>query len=544
MKKTLLLFFAFTWCFSASSQVGVTTYDPETEASYTLFSELFGNNSYLIDNCGRLINEWNPTGGNGLSSALLPNGNLVRGVKTSGSTITQPSTGGAIEIRNWDDEPIWFYKESDTNFIQHHDFIIMPNGNILFLGWENIWIPEQLALGKDSSLVTNPALWGEYIKEVKPDGQNGEVVWEWHQKYHFVQDINETSDNYGVISESPHKLDINLPLHPLQFSLVDPYHANAIDYNPVRDEIVINMRSIGELWIIDHSTTTEEAMTDSGGNSGLGGSILYRWGNPEVYQQEESDSDWKLFGSHGTNFVDEGHPDEGKIIFFNNGVLRPDGSYSTIEIIEPDLDDQGNYYLNENSQFATKEHKVVYGSDKSLSSDFISNAHQLANGNIFINEGENSRLLEVDQEENILWEYQIPLLNGFPINQSSSNNNFLCFKAFKYPIDYFTNEELDLSPGDFIELNVETNFCDLVSVEEEALSYELKRYQDRIEINLPIQKNKMNLISINGQVIDFNHSILTNYTTIDLSSLHSGIYILNFEDSEGNSSQYKFAVMR
>jgi len=64
-------------------------------------------------------------------------------------------------------------------------------------------------------------------------------------------------------------------------------HVNAVDYNTDLDQIIVTSRHLGELYIIDHSTTTNEAAGHTRGNSNLGGDLLWRWGNPQVYRQIE-----------------------------------------------------------------------------------------------------------------------------------------------------------------------------------------------------------------------------------------------------------------
>lgn len=49
------------------------------------------------------------------------------------------------------------------------------------------------------------------------------------------------------------------------------------------DQIVFSCRELSEIYVIDHSTTTAEAAGTTGGRSGRGGEILYRWGNPAMY---------------------------------------------------------------------------------------------------------------------------------------------------------------------------------------------------------------------------------------------------------------------
>ena len=62
-------------------------------------------------------------------------------------------------------------------------------------------------------------------------------------------------------------------------------HCNGLDYNSALDQIALSCRGMNEVYIIDHSTTTEEAVGHTGGNAGKGGDILYRWGNPSVPQR-------------------------------------------------------------------------------------------------------------------------------------------------------------------------------------------------------------------------------------------------------------------
>ena len=59
---------------------------------------------------------------------------------------------------------------------------------------------------------------------------------------------------------------------------------------------------MNEIYVIDHSTTTEEAAGHSGGLSGKGGDILYRWGNPQNYQRGNS-QDQILISQHSVNWI-------------------------------------------------------------------------------------------------------------------------------------------------------------------------------------------------------------------------------------------------
>jgi len=127
------------------------------------------------------------------------------------------------------------------------------------------------------------ALAPEMLIEVQPKyPSGGTIVWEWRAWDHMIQDFDATKDNYGVISNNPGKIDINYERNLSKLE-VDIHHVSGLDNNPTLYQIILSVHKFDEIWIIDHSTTTAQAATYSGGNSGRGGEILYRWGNPRTY---------------------------------------------------------------------------------------------------------------------------------------------------------------------------------------------------------------------------------------------------------------------
>ena len=125
---------------------------------------------------------------------------------------------------------------------------------------------------------------------------------------------------------------------------------NSVDYNPALDQIVMSVHELSEIWIIDHSTTTALAAGHSGGRSGKGGDLLYRWGNPRAYRAGKA-SDQTLFAQHNANWIRPGLPGEGHILVFNNGGHRPDGDYSSVDELVPPVDSQGHYALEPGKAF-------------------------------------------------------------------------------------------------------------------------------------------------------------------------------------------------
>jgi len=216
----------------------------------------------------------------------------------------------------------------------HHDITPLPNGNILMIAWELKDSLEAIANGRNPALLPEGEVWSEVVLEWDP--KIDEIVWEWRVWDHLIQDFDRSKLNFGVVAEHPELININYDEHN---GHPDWLHINAINYNPVLDQIVLSVPCFNEFWIIDHSTTMEGASIHNGGNSDKGGDLLYRWGNPLTYQKGMIE-DQQLFYQHDVQWVnplaENGSADFGKITCFNNRVPNFKSAGFEKEIAYPD----------------------------------------------------------------------------------------------------------------------------------------------------------------------------------------------------------------
>jgi hypothetical protein len=408
--------------------VGLVFCDERASEGYTLFAPIPSNTTYLIDHEGRLVHTWTSPGEHrpALSAYLLPDGDLLRTANIAASSpgnFSGGGTGGKLERISWGGELEWSWEYSSETFISHHDIEPMPNGNILMIAWEERTEAEALQAGRNPEIASDSPggqnnVWPDHIIEVEPVGNDSaNIVWRWHAWDHLIQDYDPTKDNYGVVADHPERININYAGGTGNAAgRADWMHCNGIDYNPVLDQIAISCRSMHEIYIIDHSTTTEEAAGSTGGNSGKGGDILYRWGNPQVYHQGLS-SDQQLFGQHDVNWIPEGHPHAGSLSLFNNGNDRYP-SYSSVEILSPPTDESGNYTIQSNGTYGPNAPDWSWTLGEVMYSGSISGVDMLPNGNMVVTHGTKGTLLEVDSSGEVVWTYINPVGPNGPYNQS------------------------------------------------------------------------------------------------------------------------------
>ena len=383
----------------------------------------------LIDNQLNVINSWFYDTGPASIAYLTPDSILFLPCKVNQNQGAGPN-GGRFKKIDWDGNVIWDYEMPENICKPHHDIAVLPNGNILVICSEEKTEQEALNAGIEN---INGPMRLDMILEIEPVGLNDmNILWEWHYWDHLVQDINMNLDNYGQINENPQLLDINVSQsgNGGENGIADWNHCNAISYNPILDQIVLSSRHMDEFYVIDHSTTTEEASSHSGGNYGNGGDFLYRWGNPQNYHRGNA-SNQILKSPHGINWIPNGYPGGGNFIIFNNE--HSNNSSAVLEIIPP-MNADGTYEIDAINPFGPSSYNWIYQSN--FYSDKQSGAFRLPNGNTIITSTIDDFIVEVNEVNNIEWTYPGELRTA---------------RAIKYSHDYFNNEsECNLTTDDIL----------------------------------------------------------------------------------------------
>ncbi len=401
---------------------------------YTLFTpksaQEDGASTHLMNNDYEILHSWYHEYGPASMPYLLPDSSIIYPYRAPNPTMDAGGVGGGIEKQSWDGDILWDFTFSDGNYQHHHDVEPLPSGNILIIVWEKKTAQEAYDMGRET--ISNPLnqMWSTAILELEPE--SGEIVWQWHLWDHLIQDFNPDLPGYGVISEHPELMDINCgtvgnDTGGPQGANGDWMHINAVNYNPELDQIVISSRGQDEIFILDHSTTLDEAAGHVGGNSGKGGDFLYRWGNPANYGRGD-ESDKILYDQHSINWIPPSYPGEGNLILFNN--FHEDSQSAVLELSAP-LED-GNYILDGSEPYGPETWEWMYMGD--ITTPMQGGAFRLENGNTLITQCHTSTIVEVDMDGNVVWQYQY---------ESGIGSSWIA-RAQKYSPDYL----MDITLGD------------------------------------------------------------------------------------------------
>jgi hypothetical protein len=470
---------------------------------YALYNKQNNNNAYLIDKDGIIAHSWSCNSQCNYTVLLKDNGNIIRGAVNNGNQINGAAVGGKVQEIDPTGSVVWEYTYSSADHCSHHDITIIGD-NVLLTAWEVKSAAELTQAGYDSA---NSEKWPTHFVEIAQNGNGGQIVWEWHIWDHLIQDHNSAKDNYGVVANHPELIDVNM----IQSSGGGPggggpgggngdwFHVNGIDYNPTLDQIAFSSRHASEIYIIDHSTSTAQAATHSGGNSGMGGDILYRWGNPSNYGA--SGSQIIPAAVHDVRWIKDGAPNAGWLQVFNNA---GSSGHSTVDAIETPINGF-NYNISTGQAFTPSSyswrHDCLDDADGQSASD------RMTNGNVFVNLSE-EYMYEVDASGNLVWQYN----GGGPA------------KAFRYECAH---------PGIIALLG---NPCGLDITTNEHFNYLIYPNPSKGTITIEGLTNDNFSISI---LDAFGKLIKDNITTkyIDINKLTNGIYFLRVTQNNQTTIQ-------
>ncbi len=507
LMKFFSILFSTAVAFVASTGAMAQSFD-----GYALYNLQNSNTAYLIDKDGNIAHSWSCAVACNYSVRLKDDGNIVRGGVYNGNQLNGAAIGGMVQEIDPSGNVVWEYIYSNADHCSHHDFTMLPNGNVILTAWEVKSTAELTQAGYTNATSEK---WPTHLIELQPDGAGGaNIVWEWHMWDHFIQDANPTKDNYGVVEDHPELMDINAisggggPPGPGGGG-GDWFHVNGLDYNPTLDQIVFSTRYGSEFFIIDHSTTTAEAASHSGGNSGMGGDFLYRWGNSTNYGLGTQTIPAAV---HDPHWIKDGRPNAGYIQFFNNE--GGTGGSSVVDAINPPV--AGYLYTLAGTTYGPSSydwrHECLASATGQSASD------RMSNGNTFVNVS-NQYMYEVDASNNLVWQY-----NAGPT------------KAFRYECDH---------PGIIALLG--TDPCGLLSITEEKLD-KMSYYPNPSENGIfhldgvDITGSTVQIVVVNT----FGQEVLrtSNTDVLDLSTSPDGVYFATLVFDGNQSVTKKLSLIR
>jgi hypothetical protein len=477
--KRIVLFFALVLCaFTLSAQ---ESFMVQTETRYWDAAKtyngytLFGTRgvSYLIDFEGHIIHTWQI----GTNPRFTEAGTLLDAVGGN------PSNQNSWKELDWSGNTVWQYTETRSNYHGHHDFAKIYNPKLgdstfIYIANKDLTSAQCLAAGCDASQTyTNPQM--DAVVEVN---RAGTVIWEWCFFDHVVQDMYPALPTYGVIANTPGKIDLNIRGNGVKS---DWNHCNSLDYNQDKDMIVINSVH-GEFYVIDHGNTFIPNDPDSSialAASSLG-DFKYRFGDPAKYDHGDPPSvndNWEkasaghkqLGGSHDIQWIKPGLPGAGNFLVFNNAqnLFELSGQSYIVEInpylnssgtttsnfIDPP--DAGYTILNSPNSNLMKEKRNrskqivwTYSSKNNTSfySTIGSSAQRLPNGNTLVCAMNDGHFFEVSPTDtSIVWEYTNPMtrdgLKHIKVDNYPTYNGV--FRAYRYAADHPALDGHDLTPG-------------------------------------------------------------------------------------------------
>ena len=355
----------------------VKLFDPkEIDPNPVFMIENGGSEAYLTSKNGDRIKTWNFDLKLGNDIELLSDGSLIGLFKPNQVSFSFGGYGGLLKKLTPNGNLDWEYEINNEKELAHHDFEIMPNGNILILVWERYLEIEAIELGFNG----NQDIFLEKIIEFSPEDKT--IVWEWKSSDHLIQDFNPSALNYGVVSEHPEKIDLNY----YDYENGDLMHANGLHYDSQRNVIYVSVNFYSEIWVVPHQYDSVNTKTELG-------DLSFRFGNPSTYNGQGRRL---FFNNHHPSLVTLDTKTLNHFLIYMNGIKNKQSIVYEFKL--------PSEFESNPLNWTTPDIYWSY-SNPELFNAKISGAYRLPNGNTLICEGDYG-YWEVTPENNVVWKYE------------------------------------------------------------------------------------------------------------------------------------------
>ncbi|MEO1711861.1 MAG: T9SS type A sorting domain-containing protein, partial [Bacteroidota bacterium] len=255
----------------------------------------------------------------------------------------------------------------------------------------------------------------------------------------------------------------------------------------------------------------------------------YQMGGPD---------DQQLFYQHDTHwafdYLDENHPYYGEVLLFNNRVGE---DFSTVNVMDPAWEMYGWEYPLDNGVWASNFLRTfTHPEPTMMHSTGLSSVQALPNGNLFILTGRYGYALEVTPDDEIVWEYKVPVFGGEPVSQGDTLliNNNITFRMTRIPTDAAALDGRDLTPQGYWEINPNTEFCSqILSTVDLTRTDRLQMIPNPSDGNLTIEwdggRETVEVFDALGR-LRVRQEVAGGRAYLDLSDLKPGIYWVRLQE--------------
>lgn len=339
----------------------------------------YGRETVLLDSDGKEMLVWKSQQTNAGGARLLKDRALLHVVnRPLQRPFQQAIFGGGLEILDADSKVVWSFWNATSHHATCGDALQLPNGNILtsIVEWKSR--EEVIRAGRDPALVDLQGMLVPGLMEVRPSGPTGGIpVWKWSLWDHVYQRSNAALPGFSEEAKDG-CIDINQGRLKRR-NWIKPFE---LDYNAEEKLVVLTMQN-REAWIIDHTTTTEEAATGKGGKKGKGGRLLAKlaYASSKEHASIPTQSAWWQTGG-------------------DLAVLRTNSTFVKVSMKDP-----GKIQVGEHQTARRKQIPFPAPDGKKIN---VQNARFFSDGSLALTSGFRGQIVRLSENGQILWRYQNP----------------------------------------------------------------------------------------------------------------------------------------